>query len=641
MVAPLCERHRARVVPGVDHLGDAGRLLPALGALERDLVDRRPMRVDPVHVATGPLGQLGERADEGVVVIGAPPDRQRRSPVAFARKGPVDVVLEPVAVPAVADVLGVPVHLLVDLQEPLLHRGGSDVPGRPSDVHQRRVTPPAQRIGVGDRLCADQQAAGAQVLDDRGIRVLEEAATNELGSLVGEPSLPVDRLERRPALLAADLEVLGAERRRHVDDPGAVVQRHEVRRDHPVRALHVRVQGLVARSFERRPRDRLPHDRIVGEHGILERLREDQAVAVVLHHDVGSVGGNRDARVRDERPRRGGPAQQRGADERGVGRLDDRERDEHARVLDVGVARRDLGVGQGRPAPRAVGGDPVRLDEQATRVQLLQGPPHALDVLGVHRPVRVVRVDPEAEPFGLPFELSDVPLDGLAAEPVELGDAERLDVALGLRPDLLLDLELDRQTVAVPAGLARHVVAGHRLEAGVDVLEGPGLRVMDRRASVRRRRTLVERPERSVLALLELPMEDVGLAPEPEHALLELRETDLRIDRFEHRTSETRKRPVPCRDGARCPAVPPRVAGPSRNPAARRSLGWERVQRATVPATSRCHGRARPRLLGVRGSHPVGAAARGGCSEGRRRRARTVPGSLGLSRPPTRSRHRL
>ena len=52
VVAPLRERHRAGVVPGVDHLGDACRDARTRRAGERDLVEERAMWVDVVHVAS-------------------------------------------------------------------------------------------------------------------------------------------------------------------------------------------------------------------------------------------------------------------------------------------------------------------------------------------------------------------------------------------------------------------------------------------------------------------------------------------------------------------------------------------------------------------------------------------------------------
>ena len=62
VVAPLRERHRARVVPRVDDLGDACGLHAALGlgAGDRDLVDGRAMRVDVGDIAAGEGAELGQ-----------------------------------------------------------------------------------------------------------------------------------------------------------------------------------------------------------------------------------------------------------------------------------------------------------------------------------------------------------------------------------------------------------------------------------------------------------------------------------------------------------------------------------------------------------------------------------------------------
>ena len=129
--------------------------------------------------------------------------------------------------------------------------------------------------------------------------------------------------------------------------------------------------------------------------------------------------------------------------------------------------------GERRLAARAVGDDLVALVEAAGVPHLAHRPPARLDVVVVHRHVGVVEVDPEADPLGQPVPVLDVAEDRLAAARVELRDPVLLDLGLGGDPELLLDLELDRQPVAVPAGLARHAVAGHRPVARVDVLEDP------------------------------------------------------------------------------------------------------------------------------------------------------------------------
>lgn len=116
---------------------------------------------------------------------------------------------------------------------------------------------------------------------------------------------------------------------------------------------------------------------------------------------------------------------------------------------------------------------------------------------------------------------------GLAALGVELGDAVRLDVLLAVEAELLLDRQLHGEAVAVPAGLAGHVVAAHGAEAREDVLEDARLDVVGTGHAVGRGRALVEHPLRAALGLLQGLGEDLLLAPEVEHGVLEGGQVDL------------------------------------------------------------------------------------------------------------------
>ena len=107
--------------------------------------------------------------------------------------------------------------------------------------------------------------------------------------------------------------------------------------------------------------------------------------------------------------------------------------------------------------------------------------------------VGVVEVDPEADALGQPVPVLDVAEHRLAAAGVELGDPVGLDLSLRGDAQLALDLELHRQAVAVPAALARHLVAPHRAVAGVDVLEDAGEHVV----RVRHARSRSAAPRRS------------------------------------------------------------------------------------------------------------------------------------------------
>ena len=61
-VVPLPERHRARVEPCVDHVRDARRRRRALGAVERDLVDVRPMGIEVGQVPDRRAGRAPRRS---------------------------------------------------------------------------------------------------------------------------------------------------------------------------------------------------------------------------------------------------------------------------------------------------------------------------------------------------------------------------------------------------------------------------------------------------------------------------------------------------------------------------------------------------------------------------------------------------
>ncbi len=235
-------------------------------------------------------------------------------------------------------------------------------------------------------------------------------------------------------------------------------------------------------------------------------------------------------RVRHERPRgrrpdqQGGPRRFSGAGVRSGG-----EGEAHVDrgVGDRLVALGELVVGQTGPATGAVRRDAVVLHQQPTTVDLLQGPPDRLDVLRVHGPIGRAHVDPAAHPVGHLRPEVDVALDGLAAPGVELGDAEGLDVGLAGEAELLLDRELDRKPVAVPTALAVDLVALHRPEAREGVLERARLDVVGAGASVGGGRALVERPGLLARVAGDGLLEDVLLAPESQHLVLEGGEVDL------------------------------------------------------------------------------------------------------------------
>jgi hypothetical protein len=86
----------------------------------------------------------------------------------------------------------------------------------------------------------------------------------------------------------------------------------------------------------------------------------------------------------------------------------------------------------------------------------------------------------------------------------------------------LLDLDLDGQAVAVPAGLALDAEAPHRLVAAHDVLHRPGQDVPGMGHAVRGRRAFEEDEVGLACTDLDAALERLVLLPEADDAALEL-----------------------------------------------------------------------------------------------------------------------
>ncbi len=178
--------------------------------------------------------------------------------------------------------------------------------------------------------------------------------------------------------------------------------------------------------------------------------------------------------------------------------------------------------GEGRAAAVAVGHHLVPLVQQPLVADRLQRPPHRLDIALIKGSVGVLQVHPEADAFGQPVPLLEELEHGVAALFVELLDPVLLDLGLALDPELLFNRDLHGQPVAVPATLALHAIAAHRLVARIDVLEHAREHVVRAGPAVGRGGPLVEHPLLGSVAVTQRLAEYVALAPALQHFLLEL-----------------------------------------------------------------------------------------------------------------------
>ncbi len=559
-VVMLGEGHGARVEPGVDHLfHPPHRPLPALGAGPGELVDEGAVRIELRGIvdvrrllAPGNREQLLVGADHLLMrALDAAPDRQRSPPVAAARQRPVHHVLQPVAEPPLADVLGVPVDGAVLGDQLVLLLGGADEPAGGRVVEERPVAAPAEGVAVAVAVAVEHQAAALQILDDPGVGVLEPEAGERAGSRDHLP-LAVDREDHRQAVAPAGLVVVLAEWRRGVDEPGAVRGRDVVAEHHAAGDVRLEEgeQAVVEHPLQVAPPEagegrRVPQidllalSILVDRHGhgraqVLTQQDEVPRLPRVLDDLIDKVRMHGEADVGDRRPGGGGPGDHvevvPGLPALPLGGGGDRlprpgvEEGPDGGIVRVLVVLRDLVARQGGAAAGAVGLDLVPLVEQAAPGELGKGPPDRFDVAVGVGEIGVIEVDPVADALGHCPPLLLIGVDAVQARLVELGDAVGLDLLLAGEAETLLDLDLDGEAMGVPPGLAGHVIAAHGAVAGEEIFHHAGDDMPHVRHVVGGGRPLEEDELPRGGRLLEALLEDPPLLPLFEHLQLELRE---------------------------------------------------------------------------------------------------------------------
>ena len=142
-------------------------------------------------------------------------------------------------------------------------------------------------------------------------------------------------------------------------------------------------------------------------------------------------------------------------------------------------------------------------------------------VLVVEREIWVVPVAQDAQALEALALQVDVLDSELVAQLADLGNARLVEL---LRPELLLDLVLDRLAMAVPAGNVRGLIALHGLVAVDHVLGDLVHRVAQVDGAIGVRRAVVEHEFLVALVLLEHELVDMVLLPALQALRLALRQ---------------------------------------------------------------------------------------------------------------------
>ena len=145
--------------------------------------------------------------------------------------------------------------------------------------------------------------------------------------------------------------------------------------------------------------------------------------------------------------------------------------------------------------------------------ELLQDPPFCLDVVVVQRDIGMIHIRHVPHPLTHIAPHSGISEDGLSALLVEFPDSVALDVLFAVESQLLLDFNLHRKAVGIPACLSVDLKSLHRLVAVNRVLQRSSHHVMDARFAVGSRRPLIEDELRLPLPGFYALVEQILLVP--------------------------------------------------------------------------------------------------------------------------------
>ena len=278
-IVELCVGHGAGIEPAVDHFRHPPVDSSVVRVSEGDLVHGRPVQVDIGQVAPAERFEFRYRPDAHVVAVSIGPDRQRRTPEALSREGPVDVVFEPVAEASVANRFRDPSDRPVQLGHAVTEPAGLDVPGILRVVDQRVAGAPPVRIVVQHTFRAVHEPAFFEQRDEDRVSFLEELPRHGFHRR-DKTAIKTHTMQNGQTVLPPQLKVVLSVGRRAVHDPGAFLDGNEVRGPHLTDgALRRQVveQARIAHAHEVAALDALEGGEVrVTQRGFDKRFGKDE-----------------------------------------------------------------------------------------------------------------------------------------------------------------------------------------------------------------------------------------------------------------------------------------------------------------------------------------------------------------------------
>ena len=434
--------------------------------------------------------QFFSAADAFQVTAFTAPDWNRSSPISGSGNCPVLDFCQPVAETLLADKRRVPVHGVVVLYQLILQLAHLDIPARLCIVYQRSAASPAVRIVVDHLLLGVYLILPCQILENLNIQAIFHYEAAGPWSL-GKSTLLVYRSCKRNVVAATCVVVvftkcisgmnqtgtiLGADIIRTCNEERLLVSVFHLYERHEL-LIFLILQILTLHGFQN-------FILAFSQHLVCQSLSDNQHVAFFrsfqhLCTDVIHFRTNGNQHVGRQGPRCGGPCQ-----EVLVVHALALELASYGQYGNLLVSLCNLVGSQTRSAASAVRLYLVTFVNQSGIEELLQNPPAGFNIIVLVCNIRIIQVRHVCHAVGHIRPHAGVLEYGLTALLVEFLNAVLLDVLLSVHSQLLLNLNLNRQSVGIPSGLSLNLESLHRLVPINGVLQSSRHNVVNTRLAV-------------------------------------------------------------------------------------------------------------------------------------------------------------
>ena len=335
-------------------------------------------------------------------------------------------------------------------------------------------------------------AALFQIIQNQRVRILDKYAC-PVGFLC-HVALGIHELHKRHIIGAADTGIVLTEGRSRMNDTstitGSYIAVAHYKESLLPEVLGKRIQRLILAMLQSLALEAVNDGALtflVGKDGLHQCLCHNQVLPLIAYLYIVNLRIYNQTKVGRQCPRGSSPGQ-----EVGIFLILCRKLNHGGTLLDILVALCHLMGGQRRTAARAIRHNLVSLVKQPFLPDFVKSPPYRLDIIILISNIRVLHVSPEAYHIGefLPHAL--VLPNGLTALLDKRLNAVLLNLLLAVQSQKLLNLQLYRQAVGIPASLAENLLALHGLVTRQHILDDAGQHMADVRLAVGSRRTIVK-----------------------------------------------------------------------------------------------------------------------------------------------------